>query len=656
MGHEGYDFYCTHCASKQNAKTVLYDMKGLLSPEGQVNILKLRLSEAELRALQAQGKRQENNLYQCTVRLPELLGYMANQNNLNLPGLPGLTMEQIREFVAYIKEAQPTPTPGDSDEEDDFDSVEEKTPAAVQHQSQKREWSPIIQDLIRRDQKTDTAEEAEGRLRTDLRLLSNLFSNGETCTFGLRLETDKDDRGEEIVISTSIHNGLMLLDLDNRVCGKCGEKIFKAAGTAEHKSVVFIGDQSAGKTSTILALTHYAREHLRGDLGGQIWRGAATIPNVREITLLSPAERLVHELSELFPNGIAPQKTDVKQRESAYSATFLVTSGKDGERKKILTLMDLPGELCKWGGELQVNTIRNEFPVALACDTFVVCFDTSVVERAQGVRGGNGNGGGENKMPNLAAGNNELREPGQVVNDTCQWANEFQKLLVANTNKTNYVPAILVFTKCRDLEAGEENSKTGGPILSPEDRVYRFQDERSAINKNAVFGFACEQFGKTGNLGTAYNAVLRASPYGYPAPAENEVVIEEKNGKVISCYPKEEGKPLHPPTPKNIDKLMRWLLMVSGCIPTEGVYTKEIGAAVGGYQLRDYVLTRPQLRTQKPLYPGENPDEALARCALFANPTDTDKEYLRSYADKPRRLALKVKAKFQAAFQHGGRN
>lgn len=645
MGHEGYDFYCTHCASKQDAKKVLYDMKGLLSTEEQVqvNILKLRLTEAELRALQAQGKPQENNLYQCTVRLPELLGYMANQNNLNLPGLPGLTMEEIREFVAYINEAQPTPTPWDSDEDDDFDSVEEENPAAVQDQSQKREWSPIIQDLIRRDQTTDVAERAEERLRSDLNLLSRLFSNGETCTFGLRLETANDDRGEKIVIGTSIFNGLELLDLDNRVCGKCGKRIFKAAGTAEHKSIVFIGDQSAGKTSTILALTHYAREHLRGDLGSEIWHDAATIPSVREITLLSPSERLSHELDDLFPRGIAPAKTDVKQRENAYSATFLVTSGRDGKRKKILTLMDLPGELCQWGGELQVNKIRNDFPVALACDTFVVCFDTSVVKQAQVVRGGNGNGGGENEMPNLAEENNKRRQPGQVVSDTCQWADKFQKLLVDNTNKTNYVPAILVFTKCWDLEEGKENPKTGGSFVSPEDRVYRFQDERSAINNNAVFGYACKKFGETGGLGTAYNAVLRASPYGYPAPAENKAKSKE-------------GTSCHPPKPRNIDKLMCWLLMVSGCIPTEGVYKKEIGATVGGYQLRDYVLTRPQLRTQMPLYPGENPDEALARCALFANPSDTDKEYLRSYADKPRRLALKFKAKFQAAFQHGGRD
>lgn len=648
----GYDFYCTHCASTQNAGTVLYDMKGLLTTQ-ELNILKLRLSEKELRALLGRGKKGENNLYQCTLSLQELLGYMANSNNLNLPTLPRLTLEEIRKFVTYIAPAQEAPAPGNDEEDGGWDE-EDEAPAADQSQPQEPQWPPIIDELIRKDSLRDDAENAQSRLRDDLRLLLSLFGNKEAYTFGLMLVTEEDDRGNEVVVSTTIHNGQQFLPEDNRICGKCGEPIFKAAGTAEHKSIVFIGEQSAGKTSTILALTHYAEAHLKHNTGNPIWCDAATNDIVQQMKLLAPEARLHYELNTLFPLGVAPRKTDANERKNAYSATFLVTSGKKGKKvtKKILTLMDLPGELCLWGGELNQKKIVNDFPVALACDTFVVCFDTSAVEQARKEKEENGIENGI-RMVNPETGQRELRQFHQMIDDTCQWADAFQDMLIQNERKQNYVPAILVFTKCQSLE--NPQAVNGGPAEgrhAPEDRAYMLQDERIAINADEVFRAALESLGQTGKLNTAYNAALRASPYGYAAPAEDDVEFKEEDG-MVQVVPK-EGKQfkIQSPTPKNIDKLMRWLLMVSGCIPTEGAYHKEIRDRGDGYQLRDYILTRPQLRTQNPLYPGENPDEALARCILFANPTEKDKEYLRSYGDKPRRLALK----FKAMFQHGGRS
>jgi hypothetical protein len=422
------------------------------------------------------------------------------------------------------------------------------------------------------------------------------------------------------VDGTKVLVGMIITDdagnhipLENRICPQCGETVFKEAGTAEHKSVVFIGDQSSSKTSTILALTHYARHHMLLNTGNVTWNDAACLGNlVDSCRLLTKVDRLQDDLKK-FSLGYAPPKTKAQERKDAYSATFFISS-MQGARKKILTLMDLPGELCEDGGTLKTAEILNKFKVAMACDTFVMCLDTSVLQAA--IDG----------TAQVDLGDGKMKAPMAIIRDTCKWALEFQKLLVANTDKQDYVPIMLLFTKCKELEHPQENRRNGPIRYNPIKNCYLFDREEQAISDNNIYEAAMENFRTTGKLGTAYQAVLRSSPMGYPAPT-----YEDANK-----FP-EKRAILRPPTPKNQDSLMRWILMVSGCIPVTGEYQPGgVNVVEGSYKLNTFI-DRPQFRKENPKHNTvmetyeDMCQEAMARCVLFANPGKHDMEFVRHY-------------------------
>lgn len=632
MAHK---FYCTNCASEVTTETVLFDMQELLTGDEsqKLQILKFRMKEREIRELQRRGTVKRNDEYTCTLTFPELMGYICNPNNLNVPTAANLTMEEMIEFVEAMDSAGAQGSGAKDDDEDEelfnvLSMSETEAPAEEEPQAAKKEWPQAIRDLALKDTTYGSMEFSEGMLRDDLRIIRQLMLQGNSFCFDLKLLTRSDDRGNQILVGMTITNqDGKRSELINRVCPACGTKIFAEAGTAEHKAVVFIGDQESGKTSTILALTHYAMTHLEGDSGNQIWTGASTVRCIQEMKLLSPALELQKELAN-FSQGLGPKKTNIGARDDAYSATFLVKSRVgDKEVRKILTLTDLPGELCEWGGELVTSKILNEFAVALACDTFIVCFDTTTAQQAAAGLGGN------NLVPD-GKGNMVLRTPSMIINDTCNWADKFQTMLVQNTDKRTYVPTMLLFTKCQDLEKNTARAQTNtGAGMTLIQKTHMFCDELDAIKQNPQYKTACEKFANTAAMKKAFQAELRCSPYGYPAPAANMLQLQPELREKVQL-----------PTPKNIDNLMRWVLMVSGCIPVEAKYQTSYGASGANnyYSLNNFYITRPQYRCENPQYNGEKPDEALARCYLFSNPGCHDKDFLGKYGNRAATIIAKT--------------
>lgn len=626
-----HDFYCTNCASKVNTETVLFDMQELLTGGGgqKLQILKFRLTEKELRDLQKASGQTQSATFRCTLSLNQLMTYIGNENNLSLPNATELTVDLLKEFVEAMGSASAASHVNQDDDEDDlfggFDDEptdEPETPAA---QPEQKAWPQVIEDLKRKDTITDSLEYSEGRLRNDLRMVRQLMLEGDSISFDLTLLTEDDDQGNHILTGMNVESkGGRRFNLDNRICPECGARIFEHAGTAAHKAVVFIGDQSSGKTSTILALTHYAMNHLRRDTGSEIWRGTATIPAVVEMKPLEQSVELKKELAN-YQKGIAPKKTDVRERDNAYSSTFLIRSDSGGKIvRQILTLTDLPGELCELGGDLKKDKILNEFAVAMACDTFVTCFDTSTVHQAASGEGGSNTTRDEN-------GVEILRTPAMIIDDTCSWADKFQTMLIQNNKKRTYVPTMLLFTKCREIEqAAPDAGKAVSASRNLIQEAYMFNREQAQISSNHLYKGACDQFENTGGLKKAFQARLRCSPFGYPAPAAN----------MLEMYP-ELKETVHAPEPKNIESLMRWVLMVSGCIPTEAEYRTSIGGR-DFYRLNNFYIDRPQYRCENPKFNGDNPDEGLARCGLFANPGKHDRDLVSRYGNRAGMIMARV--------------
>lgn len=617
----GFKYYCTHCAALVDQNKELFDMQKLLigsAAEAKLQILKFRLTGAEVLALYNSGIEEGNDTRRCTLTLQSLMGYIANENNLNVPSAKDLTMEQLNAFINANDVEESSSGFGGGGAFGGGSLFDDDEPEEQENEKTEKDIPEAIQEMIKKDSTTDSKEFGEGRLRDDLQIVKNRLSQNESYTFSLRLEY------EEAVDNTKVLVGMVItedtgvhLPLKNRVCPSCGSQVFDKAGTAEHKSVVFIGSQSSGKTSTILAMTHYTQFHMVHNEGNVIWNGASCLDHlVDDCELLTKLDRLDNDLAR-YSVGYAPPKTEASKRTDAYSATFYVSSMK-GSRKRILTLMDLPGELCLDGGGLQTEKILNNFPVAMACDTFIVCFDTTTLQKASA------SGAAAESM---LASNEKIKSAHQTITDTCKWADEFQKLLVKNGQKKTYVPAMLLFTKCRELEAGEE-APAARQAVNAIRNCYLFRKEEGAISSNSSYKHAMDQFQMIGGLKQSFHAVLRSSPYGYAAPAYD---VANRNPELKET--------VHAPTPKNLDSLMRWVLMVSGCIPVVGEYRPKMGSNENAYSLK-YFVGRPQFRKENPECENllathkDMCQEAMARCVLFANPGCHDMGLVRNYRVK----------------------
>lgn len=682
-----YDYYCTYCGKKLNNETVLFDMQALLSggvddegkldPKKALNILRFRMTEAEIRKLIDGKMLDEEKYYACELSFADVMRCIANENNLNDEKVAELTLDDVNGYLNretqrdYGESSAKSAEMGDILTFGGFGTEDEKKTDAAEPQPQPEADVPDpepIQALLSKDTTTDDRAYSISRLKDDLVYLQKLFGKDGVLKF--KINPSYNDGKVMHGVLVRVGNTKMFLD-NIRVCPRCGNSIFELAGTAEHRFVVFIGYQSAGKTSTILSLTHYAMNQ-----GEELWRGASDLGEIT-VKSLSQSKRLRDEL-RCYSSGIAPQKTNKEQRDDAYSSTLLIKSGTNGkEVSKILTFTDLPGELFLPGGDLNKQSIANTFAVATVCDAFVVCFDTSVVEAANDAGAADaGNGfavGNDRRKIKITDADGHERTPNQVIDDTCGWVDKMQQLLQQIGNKQMYVPTIILFTKCRQLEnqsVSDENKtkmRAGNPIKA----VYAFRDEQEAIeaignngNGSSAYSRLLDKFNKHGGLANAYQAALRCSPYGYNAPSIGDVIDEIRNGSLMDLKSEyddltrsgmveitaiENLEKRHPgrfpcTKPHNIDKLMRWVLCVLGCAPIKATYS-PIHGSIEGKHLEDYYIDRAQHRKQNPKSPANaEVDEAMARCVLFKNPGKYDVDFLKFYNQKSRLVMEKMRA------------
>lgn len=592
----GYDYYCAHCGKQLNQNTVLFDMQYLLTRDDtrQFQILKYRLTLAELSALLASGVAGEHGYKICRLTMPQIMACISNANNLNDSNIATLTLDQIRDYLNAAPETGSGKTQDHMDDYDDYGDDEEeedlsaettapyiKPPAIVVLENRSK---ALVDELFIRDM-----------LSKDLSVLLGLFGEGDVFEIQLREENDEDNDGNPVLVGYSLKSVGGALQIQARVCGECGTPVFEHAGTARHQAVAFIGSPKAGKTSTILALSHYATYYMdNGFGGGKVWEGCQVIDSVASVEMLDKTERVKTDLAN-YGQGIAPSKTNAEKREDAYSVTLRLSNKAEGKKRYLLTLVDLPGELCVEDGKVQWAKVQNLFPVALNCDAFVMCFDTQSL-----------------------AGKNAIQSPAALVADVCNWADQFQKMRAQHNGLDTYVPTMVLFTKCTELEDPNAPVLPVKPML-PLDRMYLLRNEKQQIAENKMYQFVSERFSNYGQLDKAYHAMMRCSPFGYDAPDGVTVSTAQKEGRSVS---------VEIPSPKNIDYLMRWLLSVTGCILTEASFARTQNDIP--YKLQNFCISRPQLRSENPGVSGKVGDveESMARCALFENPGHFDREYV----------------------------
>ena len=599
----GYDYYCSHCGKQLNQNTVLFDMQYLLTRDDtrQFNILKYRMTLAELQKLLASGTPGEHGYKTCRLTMADIMAVVGNQNNLNDGNIAGLTLAEINDYINANLGTAAGPQKGPADDYDDYaDEFEEEEEDLSAEAAAPYVKPPSITMLENKSKALVDEIFIKDLLSKDLSVLQSIFAENAAYEFQIREENDTDNEGKDVLDGYDLKSVGGTLPIKARVCSKCGTPVFEHAGTAKHQAVAFIGSPKAGKTSTILALTHYATFYMdNGFGGGKVWEGCQTIDSVASVQQLDKTARKNLDLDN-YGQGIAPAKTAAEKREDAYSVTFRLSNKAEGKKRYLLTLIDLPGELCVEDGKVQKKKVQDLFPVALTCDAFVLCFDTQSL-----------------------SGKNGTQAPSQLVADVCNWADQFQYMRAQHNGLDTYVPTMVLFTKCEELEDPNAPVPPMKPMM-PLDRMYLLKTEKQQIAGNKMYQFVSERFSNYGQLDKAYHAMMRCSPFGYNAPSLDIVQEAQKKGTTAD---------VHTPAPKNIDYLMRWLLSVTGCIPTEASFSR--GPNDIPYRLQNFCITRPQLRSENPgvtadkthVFVGDV-EESMARCALFENPGYFDKEYV----------------------------
>ena len=628
MAHK---YYCTHCARELDQDRVLMDMEYALtvnSEEGEegekFRLLKFLVTIQEFQDLLAKGTPGDLGYLHFDLSVEDLAAYMANAHNLNDPDIAGLTLEDIDGYLADRRGQEFGASGDDSSDAMDFlgggglddlfggpAQTEEKT-------VEKYEPSDAIKALKGKIATAKGDNLTERLLEEDLDLLRKLVGENGCISIDIKATDENSDKGDKILTGYYARRGAKQIVKEARRCCHCGTLVFKHAGAAVHRAVAFIGEQKSGKTSTILALSHYAERAARTvQPGDTIWGSSTSIPGIQYIELVGKDEELEGDLG-LYDIGVAPKKTQAQQREDAYSSTLWITNTR-GE-KFILTLTDLPGELCNLDGTIQRDKILNEFPVAMSSDVFIMCFDTM---RAKG---------------SAASG---------IISRTCKWASEFQSLrqeykkhtVIREPGDTSpeltekcVAPMMVVFTKCEDLENGvAENLEIRNhhnPKRAAE--VYSLKVEREFIDRNPVYREVGEMVQEYENLKKAYVARLRTSPYGFEAPTK-PVYLENKSVN------KNPDGTIRYPSPKHVAELMNWLMIITGCVPVPAEFVPNPVEPHIVRRLDDTVyVRRPQYRCWEPQ--GETykdkVDEAQYRAYLFENYSAADEGYLTNYNDK----------------------
>lgn len=463
------------------------------------------------------------------------------------------------------------------------------------------ELSGGIRELVKKDARNISEEESVRSLYRDLHQVVRCLGgeNGARLRLGLNPVTEEDDQGDAILVGVQAkaENGRMR-QLYNRVCPRCGKRVFAHAGTSEHRTVVFVGAERSGKTSTILALTDYALNGMQfTPFEDSVWSGAEQIGAVRQVELLTPDRGLREDLAR-YRTGIGLAKAAATRRSDAYCATLRITAGEE-RRRRIVTLMDFPGELMSPEGKINQNAVLNDFPVALNCDAMVICMDS--------------------RMTGQSADSLEQ------MRGVFAAADELQKLRIGQGAK-GYVPTMLLYNKCDALESGLEKPRDY-PMEphSQQELMYMLLLEQEAMRDSKRCRMAEELFAQTGDLGKAFRASMRCCPYGYDAPG---------------VYAVQEGQPHHSPRPIHVDKLMKWLLTVAGCIPAEILWAPSVEKTPG---LERFCLERPQYRQENPIIRDGVSLEAYLRCILFCNPGVHDLHLAGSPGGKMKRLIYKLR-------------
>lgn len=688
-----FDFSCTHCGKHLTPADVLFEMSSLFlrGDRNSFHYLTMRVLPEELENIMARGELVDGyqDRYECCLSFSTVIDLMGNQRNLNVPAFQELTLDDVIYFLENRHKRFVIPENDDgphySSSSQEYDLPEDLPPTAsqtdpeddviAQKQQHEEKMKPFHDVLTRQSEEQASVDlsERETRLANDLEQLRASFNN-EDGMFRVVIEPIYDPTEDDGSILTGwksyrISGTGALVPLsrnkDARLCPECLEKIFAGAGTAVHRTVVFIGSHGTGKTSAILAASHLLHYCGEDEEESSIWNGVK-LYNFRQRDMCSPSRQMIEEFKG-YSHALAPAKTDTirvgasSEMHKAYSSTFRLVDRYN--TTTLLSLLDAPGEICKeTNGTIDEEMIEKHFNIILTSDAYVLCFEHPKGEEERKKREAliqqrkTESGVVSNRT---SANPDDIAIPMPPAKKVCNWADQIQKMrrkkLKNEGKEAGNIPMLLLFTKCPQLESDDELDES--QYRPHKSDLYLFPKERQAINEEKSFQKLIKLLSEHSSMKESYCAQLRCSPYGFQS--------ESKDDRMYLKDTETIQKTALRPAPQNVDKLVEWILYVTGTVPVD-LSSISLGTSYvippenrdlmpyakylhdGG---REVVLTwniwkwakeRPYMNVVR---------VAALRCRLFDNPRPMDRDLVR-FHDDPTQMRTLWK-KFEDARQKG---
>ena len=563
-----YPYYCTHCGKELNQEIVLFNMIPALTGKEseEFSLIRFRMTKQELEKLVSSGTRLENGYSRCRLSFAEVMGFIGNDNNNSIRAISGITLQDVDEYCAAVK-AQ-------------F-SVHEEVSIPEGILAMERDLAGNEDIMFIRH-----------RLCKEFRILCEAFSQSDFCEFEIKLDFETDNNDKPVLVGYFANTGLYdrCMMEGKRLCPCCGNAVIPHAGAVPQKIVAFIGGMRASKTTTMLALVHYAWYGCCPPMIHSIWADAERIPQICHFELLDPSDNLRGDMVH-YEQGISPPKYRCDEMPTA---NLLAT--KSDYSKVILTLLNPPGELFDaYINRVNTDLLFNHFPILLKADVLIHCVSNRTLDPAANIRPDQYN---------------------MTTDLSCA-----ESLVSALSSAGFYPPVLTLFT---DLP--EQCSYSNSPLVPK--GINLLHKEYGALQHNPLTANYLQMAGHFSNMRMDSPAVYRNAmychPMGYDTPVINMYDLSEKDEQPVQ------------PSPVKIPLLMRWILYVTGILPTE-FEQPATGELIQGY------VTRTQYRQENPV----DKIEAVARCILFQNPGQNDVSLMRA-SNAAQQLLVKFRMKRQS--------
>lgn len=554
-----YTYFCPGCGGEMDANNVLFDMSEIFFGAHSGETRVLRLGMTEME-----------------LRAIRRSGEWRSEGEKEYV----LALAEILSFAANPRNLNDPDIAGLSMEElEQFLSwespVEQAQPEEQTQPGLLPEFPWAIRAMIARAPGCFGEKEAARQLRKELQALREGLDQNRDFHFTVELRHEEDDRGAPVLTGMIFGSRFGARYLrHNRICPRCGRPVFEHAGTAEQKQVVFLGAGHSAQAGIVTALTHYAANHMAyGMTSDPIWGQTMCISEVMDVHAVDISQDLREDMAR-YERGLPVKSTRTDSVRGCYAATLRLRSAAT-KKSRFLTLMTLPGEMEAWSDGLREDSLRYQLPGLVRCDALVVCVE------------------GQDALP--------VPEWLERLRNVFNQAELYQNLLV-KSGAMGYAPTMLLHINCRELENGRW-SKSAAYVTDQFQQLYMLERERQDMRKYPRYQMASRLFANTGRLNQTFRAELRCSAYGPDRQGTDGAV--------------------KPPRPVHIALLMKWLLMVTGCIEIRRI------RQVNGRTIRklsSYTLVRGQHRSQNPVVERGISAEAFARCALFSNPGVHDRQ------------------------------